>query len=384
MKMNSIDINKIDFKNYNPFTQFDDVKYIWNSLLDRCPHSYYLSWAWTEIWLNSLPLDCDLTFITGYIYESPVIAFFVGSRIEKFHRYFRFHKLALNQTLIDHIDTATYIEYNAILIDPEISIALESLLEIIPIKSWDEFQMMRCSIVDGSNLLVKGKNSTKYNINIEKCQSSYVDLEKIRQNNDDYLALLSQNRREQIRRSIKEYNKLGDIQIQIAKNPEDALIIFDELIELHQKRWTALGYAGALSTEYSLNFHKTLINRRFHHGEIQLIKISAGKFTIGCLYNFIHNKNILFITCGFNYLAGNLYRPGFVSHFYAIMHNAMIGMNRYDFLEGYNDYKVSLSSNQTEMENIIVQKNSFRLTLIGIAINLYRAFKRITMIGSST
>jgi len=143
--MNKNPAGKIVFKLYNPFSQLDLVKEIWTSMLKKCPHTYFLSWAWTEIWIKSLPQDCNLSLITGFKNELPVIAFFLGTKTRTWHRFFKFRKLSLNQTLIPHIDAATYIEYNAILIDPEITISLESLLEHLPIKSWDEFRMIRWS-----------------------------------------------------------------------------------------------------------------------------------------------------------------------------------------------------------------------------------------------
>jgi len=374
--MNKSNADNLVFKLFDPLSQFDSVKEIWTFLLNKCPHSYHLSWAWTEIWLKSLPPDCELFLIAGYINKSPVLAFFLGSKITTRHRFFKYRQLALNQTLIPHVDSATYIEYNSILIDPKITISLEPLLEIIPIKSWDEFLMMRCSQIYQPNLIVNNKLNKKFNLNTEKCESYYMDLDKIRRNKNDYLALLSPNRRQQIRRSIKEYEKLGEIQIRIADRLEDALAIFDELIELHQKRWTERGYAGALSNEYAVNFHKSLISNRLKHGEIQLMKVSAGNTTIGCLYNIIYDRNILFITCGFNYLEGHLYRPGIVCHYYAIVHNAMLGLNCYDFLEGEHNYKRSLSSNQIIMENILIRKNSVKQNIEDITVTCYRLLKK--------
>lgn len=351
-------MGKIIFKIYNPFSQFDSVKEIWGHLLNRCPHSYYLAWPWTELWLKSLPADCKLFLVVGYRDESPVIAFFLGSRTTTRHRFLKFEQLALNQTLIPYFDSV-YIEYNSMLIDPEIEISLESILEGIPLK-WDEFLMTRCSSMYQPNLIPNESLNTKYDVQTEQFRSYYVDLEKIRQNNCDYLALLSQKRRNKIRRTIKEYEKIGEIRVRIAESAEEALEIFDELITLHQKRWMERGSRGVFSSEYIIDFNKALVSKRFGHGEIQLIKISAGEHTLGCLYTIIYNQKVLGGHCGFNYIPGNLYSPGIVCHYYLIMHNTRIGLNCYDFMDGEAQYKESLSTNYNEIETTVIHKRNIK------------------------
>lgn len=207
--MNKNGADKIVFKSFDPFSQFEIVKQIWISLLEKCPHSYYLSWAETEIWIKRLPPDCQLTLVVGLIGESPVIAFFLGSKTTQQHKFFKFRKIALNQTLIPDIDATTYIEYNSVLIDPEFTFSLESLLDHLPVKLWDELVMVRCSSLYQPNLTFNKNLNKKYNISKTKYKSYYVDLDKFRRNNNDYLALLSHKKRNLIRRSIREYEKMG-------------------------------------------------------------------------------------------------------------------------------------------------------------------------------
>lgn len=369
--------SKITFKTYNPVSQFDRVKEIWILLQQKCPHAYWLSWAWTEIWIKELPPDSKLSLVVGFNNEFPVIAFFIGYNETIRHRYFKVRQIALNQTLIPRFDVVIYVEYNAILIDPEITISLESLLELIPIKLWDEFVMIRFAPMYQPNLHLNDCLKKKYDISLTRQDSYYVNLDKVRRNNNDYLALLTPNRRNQIRRSLKEYEKFGKIQIIIAESTENALNILDELIQLHQKRWTERGERGAFSTEYDIEYHRSLICKRFEHGEIQLIKICAGDYTIGCVYNFIYRGNVLQVQGGFNYLPGNVYRPGFVCHYLAILHNAEIGLDSYDFLADSTDYKISLSTDFNEMHDIVLEKRSVKSKLQKIMVKLYRIIKKL-------
>lgn len=371
--MNIKNTNGIIFKLYNPFSQRDAVKDIWTAMINKCPHSYYLSWARKELWLDSLPSDCKFLLVVGYLNESPVIAFFIGSTTSTFLRY---QQVALNQTLIPVVDNAAFIEYNSILVDTEVKMSLESLLDQIPIKSWDEFHMVRCSSIY-HNLAVDNTANHKYKITINSQKSYYVDLEKVRSNNYDYLALIGRNRRKKIRRAIKEYEKMGEISVKIAENVPEALTIFGEMVELHQKRWSQRNQPGSLSTEYVLNSHKNLISKRFEHGEIQLLKVSAGNHIIGCLYNFVYDGRVLCADSGYSYLHANYYRPGFICDYYGILHNAEKGLLSYDFMHGEQEYKKSLSTDHIDIQDITVQKNSVKLIMKNAAAKLYRGYRKM-------
>lgn len=170
--------------------------------------------------------------------------------------------------------------------------------------------------------------------------------------------------------------KWGEIQVHMAENAEDALIILNELIELHQKRWANLGYRGAFYSEYSVDFHKRLICSRLSGGEIQLLRIPAGNHTIGCRYCFIYNGTVMGYVGGFNYLPVKFYLPGFICHYFTILHNAVLGLDGYDFLEGEDDYKKSLSTDYNEMEDIIVHKRGIKQIVENLMVNLYKLFMR--------
>jgi CelD/BcsL family acetyltransferase involved in cellulose biosynthesis len=85
--------------------------------------------------------------------------------------------------------------------------------------------------------------------------------------------------------------------------------------------------------------------------------------TIGYLYNLVYDKNVLFYQSGLNYSGSNIYRPGLISHYYAIIHNAQKGMDVYDFLAGDSDYKKSLSTNSCRMYWARLVKGKPRLYL---------------------
>lgn len=349
-------MNEIAFRTYDPFSHHDSVKEIWTSLLSKCPHTYYLSWTWRELWIKSLPEDCGLQMVAGFKDSQPVIAFFVGSNIIPRYNFLKFREISLNSTLNPYYDLL-WIEYNGFLIDPSVSISLESLIEHIPVK-WDELNITRFSSKYNPRLKFNNKLSDSYNLFITDLKSYYIDLDRVRENDNDYLALISSKKRYQIRRSIKEYEKIGELRLQAAANVKDALEIFHELMHLHQKRWEEEGFPGSFSNQYYIDFHRKLISSRFQHGEIEMLKVTAGSHTLGCLYCFVYEGNVMGYSCGFNYLKGHLYSPGLICHYLAALHNAEKGLSCYEFLEGDDPYKKSLSTDYNEMKHIRIQKRN--------------------------
>lgn len=123
---NAREEKNIAYRLYNPISQLDITRDIWTTLLEKCPHSYFQSWAWIGTWITSLPSNCNIYLVVGYRNESPVIAFFLGSKAETRYRFFRHQVLSLNSTLIPYIDDSTFIQSNAILVSPEITISIKS------------------------------------------------------------------------------------------------------------------------------------------------------------------------------------------------------------------------------------------------------------------
>lgn len=357
---NTQDSSNLHFQSYNPFTDFDTVSNIWQSLSSKRRHSYFVSWGWISTWIKSLPTDIDVRLIAGFAGSEPAIAFFVGQNKRNSHRFIPTRTISLNSTSNRYYDELT-IEYNSILFNPSIAIDKELLFGHLNSISWDEFRMPGVSsdFVSDFNLVENINHGPRVLVD-EVVNSFFVDLQKIRDAGMDYLRLLSANKRSQIRRSIKQYEAEGKIEIREAESPEESVTMLGQLAALHQQEWEGRGKPGSFSNNYFRQFHTNLIQNRHRENEIQLLHVFNKKGTLGFLYNFIHDGNVLYYQSGFNYSDGNVYRPGLVSHYFAIIHNAEKGLATYNFLAGNSSYKSSLSTNSNSMYWVRFIKNRWR------------------------
>jgi hypothetical protein len=342
--------NQLQFKTYDPFENYERVEELWKTMLAKSQHSYFTSWGWISTWIKSLPVESGVKLSVGYRNDKPVLAFFMGNRRYRKYGLLPSHILSLNSTGNPHYD-CLYIEYNSMLSDTTAGPLIQELSDYLGTLVWDEFILPGMS--PGGLQDVEAINTVspeRFQVLSDTVSDSYyVDLEKIRAAGMDFMKLLSANKRSQIRRSIKQYELDGKVEAEEARGMDEALVMFDEMVAMHQAEWNRRGEPGVFSSRYLVQFHRELIRSRFDHHEIQLLKVRNNLKTIGYLYSFVYRGDVLFYQSGFSYNTENVYRPGLVSHYYAILHNTVKGMKTYDFLAGEADYKRSLSTNIVKM-----------------------------------
>ncbi|WP_457670719.1 GNAT family N-acetyltransferase [Thiolapillus sp.] len=371
-------MDEVKYKSLDALLASKEVEMIWKRMLAKSKASFFLSWEWISTWLETLPGDERVDLIVGYLGDEPALACFLGRKRRTKRGIFYYKLASLNSTGDEYLDELT-IEYNSILAIPQLNTnALQGIIDG-DVNEWDELYLpgavgSLCIEIDR----LRGGVESGYIIEVEKDSNSYyVELEKVRNASMDYAGLLSSNRRQQIRRSIREYNKTGEIGIDVAQTLGEALQMLNGLVELHQREWIQRGKEGAFANSYFYSFHTSLIQKYFNSGIIQLIHIHTDQVTIGYLYNFIHDGNVLFYQCGFNYTGSNHARPGLVSHYFAILLNAELGHGKYDFLAGESQYKKSLATNAERMIWARVKKKSIRSWIEGHMRSAYGKLKRM-------
>ncbi len=357
----------------DPFEDFSRTEQIWTVLSSDSKVPYFLTWGWIENWLTSLKSNIMVRLIVLTERSVPVAMFFAGEARVARKKVFTSNGLFLNATGLPEYDNLC-IEYNSILCSESLKHSFEMILESLP-QEWDEFFMpgLDASLFPGKCL----KSSfDSYQIIIEKeRQPPYVDLQIVRKSEKGYISLLGKNTRFNIRRSYRIYEVKGPVTIEVADNLNTAFDFYDELVYFHQKTWRERGLPGAFASDYFRNFHRELIRKRFCKREIQLIRVTAGKESIGCLYNFVFNGKVFFYQSGVNYSENKKLKPGLVCHFEAINYNAGLSNSVYDFLGGTDEYKTNLSTNTNRLIWARVQKKLVKFKIENKLMNLKHSFK---------
>ena len=341
-----------------PLTDIGPLEKKWRHLEQRSSCSFFQSWTWIGTWLSQLPKPVAL-YLLEIVDGDRVIGLAVfGARTLVRHGFVRSRTLLLHETGSEELDRMT-IEYNSILAETgkesEVVIAGVNCIRAANI-TWDEFVVsgVEARAFEAWRTAVPGTNWRMVLRKESKCY--FVDLHAVRDRGGDYLALLSSNTRQQIRRSIKAYETSGSLRISVASSEEAAVEYLHGLQELHDAHWQGKGKDGAFPSEFTRNFHERLVRDAVARAEVQMLRVTAGDDVVGYLYNFVRDGHVYFYQSGFKYTEDPKLRPGLVCHYLAIMHNLKTDNRVYDFLAGPQRYKQSLGAADVKMVWFALQK----------------------------
>jgi hypothetical protein len=328
---------------------------VWRGLERAAAPPYFLAWPWIATWLSLLP-RADAPRLAVLVADgAPVAAAFLGRRLLLRHLLFPSRAWFLNTTGRTRWDELT-IEHNAVLCAPGATPSLAALLDALP-GGWDEVVLPALSraTFPGNAL---DEPLSGYVVRVDRsCPSPYVDLAKVRASRDGYLSLLGASTRAQLRRAERGF---GAVRLEVAADVEQALDVYRELVELHGRGWRARGRPGAFADPWFEGFHRRLVEDRFPHGEIQLLRLRCGGATLGCLYNLVFSGRVLFYQSGLAPFGDPRLKPGYLCHAEAIRHNAAAGHLVYDLLGGESRYKRSLATDEHHLVWARVQRPRLR------------------------
>ena len=341
-----------------PLTGIGPLGQKWRHLEQRSSCSFFQSWTWIGTWLSCLPRSVEL-YLLEVVDGDRVIGLAVfGARTLVRHGFVRSRALLLHETGSTEMDRMT-IEYNSILAETgrerEVVIAGIDCVKAANI-TWDELMVsgVEARTFEAWQAAVRGTNWRMVLLKESNCH--FVDLDAVRDHGGDYLALLSSNTRQQVRRSIKAYEKSGSLSISVAPSAEAAVEYLHGLQELHDAHWRGMGKDGAFPSEFTRNFHEWLVRDAVARVEVQMLRVTAGDEVVGYLYNFVRDGHVYFYQSGFKYTEDPKSRPGLVCHYLAIMHNLKTDNRVYDFLAGPQRYKQSLGAADVKMVWFALQK----------------------------
>jgi hypothetical protein len=331
-----------------------------------------MSWGWIGTLLRRSGLK---PFVLRATDRGKLVALgFLCANRETRHRGLHLRKLYLNETGEPEIDILC-IEHNGFLRDRAYGTELparciEHILTSEEAKqllgAWDEW---RFTGIDDTYLKLLEATGLRVRLHAAK-QSGVIDLNMLRRNKQDYLGTLSSNTRYQIRRALKLYGERGPVTLTAAKTRDEFANYFDGLRNLHQKYWIARGDRGAFGYKFLNDFHEEIALTRGPSGEVELLRIAAGDFEIGYLYNFTYRGLVGAYLSGFAYEDDSKLKPGLVSHYLAIEHHLKGDARVYDLLAGDMQYKRSLAMTTPPMYWADLQQPRMKLRLEDLARSL--------------
>lgn len=333
-------------------------------VLERPAESFFLGAEWFNACLNTWP-GKDRYAVTRITRNGETSIALIGSGRRRSRLRWSSRMLALNE-LYDPVYDQVTMECNGLYgIDSgQFEEHFDELIAgLLQRSNWDELRI--AGVMDTRAEAVR-RVAARHGLHVEPYstkQTYWVDLDDIRgAHGGDYLAALSSNTRQQLRRARRAaQNALGEVQLAAAATTDEALSWFDDIGPLHRTRWGSGPANTGFDNPRFMQFHRGLIRDGFDAGHVELLRISAGQTVLSYLYNFLLDGRVYFYLGGVNYDVDVKFKPGMVAHLLAIERHLASGSRVYDFLAGRNRYKESMSTHSASQEWLVLQRPRLRL-----------------------
>lgn len=366
-------MSDLSFNLHEAKRNFPLLEQSWCQLYQSERDGFFLSFPWVKTWLQSLPDQVSAKLLTVESEGEILLACLIGCSQNKSRNLFSLTEGHVNETGILEIDDVV-IERNGFLS------ALSNKTQVLSVP--ELLKKLGLNKVRINNIHQDHLKHILQHIDLGSCKkfvsnrpSYYVSLDQVRASYDGYLSLLSANKRRQIKRSKSLYTQKGELLIQEASSVTEALLLFDKMVELHQKEWQTRGKDGSFSNDFILTLHKKLITDYYHAGQICLFNFYNDEGSIGIIYGFISGDDFLYYQSGFNYSDDNRRKPGLTCHSMLVQFLAGKGLKCYDFLAGDAPYKKSLSTGSYGMSHIEFFDSSIKSRLYLFARSVRRSIR---------
>ena len=189
----------------------DDIRERWLDLERRSQCSLFQTWAWIGCWLRTLPSEIDVHAVE-ILDADRIIG--LGLLVPSSRKQFALRPMvrrSLNQTGNQTIDPIS-IEYNGLLLDRDaprevLTFAIDKLTSDLERPSELRLDGLDGSVAESICRAARDVGAIVWVDQTQRCD--FVDLSSIRGSIDDYLAKLSANARQQVRRAIRGYEDIA-------------------------------------------------------------------------------------------------------------------------------------------------------------------------------
>ncbi|HZZ92461.1 MAG TPA: GNAT family N-acetyltransferase [Usitatibacter sp.] len=247
----------------------------------------------------------------------------------------------LNATAEDS-ERPPLLEYNDILtLPPHRAAVAADFADLIAARGWECLVLAgyaKGSVLDDGTRALPAAFARR-----DERPAPYLDLALL--GDAPYDKVLGGNTGSQVRRSVKLYEqRSGPLVLQRASGAADALSFLERMAPLHNRRWEAKGIQGSFANALRGDFHRRMVPRLAAAGTLDFLRVTAGDFELGYLYNFVHRGKAYSFQSGFAFEEDARFKPGLVCHRMAVEEYRRQGLREYDFLAGDARYKRSLAN----------------------------------------
>ena len=179
---------------------------------------------------------------------------------------------------------------------------------------------------------------------------------------EEYLATLSRDRRNSIRRMRRRAEEAGGrFFTWDGAPPLDAVV--DRLVELHHERWKGRADRYAFSTSEYVGFHRDVMHACAAKGRLRLYCLEIAGQLAAIYYCYAYDGEVAYFQAGFDPRHEKL-RPGYVLMAYALEQAVAEGARRFDMLKGQYAHKATWTSESRSTASLRAYRRGLRGALL--------------------
>jgi CelD/BcsL family acetyltransferase involved in cellulose biosynthesis len=168
---------------------------------------------------------------------------------------------------------------------------------------------------------------------------------------ESYLASLSSSQRYSFNRKLRALQKAFEVRLDVIETEDEAQHGLDQIIELHQKRWSSRGLSEAFQTAAVTAFHQEFAGLAAKRGWLRLIILNLDNVARAAIYGFRYGPTFYFYQSGFDPAYGKQ-SVGLVVMGLAIKQALEEGACEYDLLHGEEEYKFHWAHERRDLGRI--------------------------------
>jgi hypothetical protein len=254
----------------------------------------------------------------------------------------------------------------------EEEICLKAISATVQQLNWDRLELLD---VPGNSPLIRLNDFLENRGGWSAISRGICPIANLEGGFDRYLQRISLKSRQQARRLLREMEGSGAT-FELA-NEQNAESFFNDLVLLHQERWTAEDKPGCFASPRFTKFHKILAARWQSNKIAVLARLSIESEPLAVLYGFINGTKFDEYQTGVRKeTLGSIHSPGILARLLLMKSLAGCGIERYDFLRGSQTYKTRLATEEIPMFALACWKNSKPSIIQTALLNIGKAYRK--------